>query len=89
MGLLQWLNWVGHLGLTAQIPVIHQFILVQFVPFEHMAERAWWKLAFDNTGFDFDRDFEFAIPRVKMGRRVVIPEHGNDDAEKSADDGHG
>ena len=54
-----------------------------------MAERARRKLAFDNAGFDLDGNFKLALPRMKMGRRVVIPEHGNDDAEKSADDGHG
>jgi hypothetical protein len=67
MVLLQRLDRLGHLRLTAQFPVVHQFYLVQFTPFEHMTKRARWKSSFNNAGFDLDRDFEFAIFRMKVG----------------------
>jgi hypothetical protein len=49
MVLLQRLDRLGHLRLTAQFPVVHQFYLVQFTPFEHMTKRARWKFSFNTT----------------------------------------
>jgi hypothetical protein len=50
--------------------------------------RAPRKPSIHRSGFDLDRDFIFAILRMKMRRRVIAIEHANYDSKKSRDFRH-
>jgi tRNA G26 N,N-dimethylase Trm1 len=80
---------VGLPRLSAQVPVLHEFIFVQAVPLHDVLERTRWKLALHNPAANFNRDFKVAVFSVKVRWRMVIPKHGDDDAQKSTYNWHG
>jgi hypothetical protein len=57
---------------------------MQFPPFLNVGKGAWWKGAPYDPGFDFDRNFQIPVRRVKVGGSVIVVVHGDDDSKKSA-----
>jgi hypothetical protein len=80
MALLQGLDRMGLLGLSAQFPVIRKIVFVQAVPLQNVFQRTWWEFAFNNATLKFYRDLKVAIFGVKVGWCMVISVHGDDDA---------
>jgi hypothetical protein len=58
---------------------------VKLSPFKHKSKRPVRELAVDGARFDFYRDFEFSVHRVKMRYTVLVEKHADDDAEEPTD----
>jgi len=58
-------------------------------PFHHQAMRPWSQLTPQyRERIDSNDSLLLSVTHVKMRRRVVVIEHGNDYTEKPADFGH-
>ncbi len=66
-----------------------QFIPIHSTPLYYVTQSAARELPFNYAGMNINGDFVFALLGVKVRRSRVIPEHGDDDPQKSTNDWHG
>ena len=72
-----------HVSVLCTIPVFQQLVTVQIQPLKYHAQGTSGHLAFHYTVFNADHDLLIAIPRMKMGRSMILKVHKNDDSVKS------
>lgn len=83
--LLQRFDPIQRLAGLSTVPVIEQFRLMKDASFVDEAERARAQGAFkDQAVIDSNRSLFAAVLRVKMGRRMVVVVHRDDDPEEAA-----
>ena len=61
---------------------------MQFVPLHHMPSGAIWKSTFHDRSAYVNDYLILPVLRVKVGRNMIIPVHGDDNSKESTDNRH-
>jgi hypothetical protein len=74
-------NRFGRLFRLAELPVLQEFLLVEFRPIQHKIQRAPRQFSFQNLETaNIYCCLKLSILSVKVGRMMIVKEHSDDDS---------
>ena len=75
--------------MAGKFPIVHEFGLMLGCPFNDEPEGTGFEVALeDGEVFNRNQGFLLTIANMKMGRRMVVVIHGDDDAKEAANFWH-